>query len=133
MGTPILAGGDGVVQVAKYNGAYGNYVKIRHNSEFSTAYGHMKGFARGMKPGKRVKQGQVIGYVGSTGRSTGPHVHYEVVRNGRRVNPRTIKASAGENLAGAHLKKFKQMVAEVKSSYQNMFAQNEAPQKVANK
>lgn len=133
MGTPILAGGDGVVQVAKYNGAYGNYVKIRHNSEFSTAYGHMKGFARGMKPGKRVKQGQVIGYVGSTGRSTGPHVHYEVVRNGRRVNPRTIKASAGENLAGAHLKKFKQMVAEVKSSYQNMFAQNEAPQKVAKK
>ena len=133
MGTPILAGGDGVDQVAKYNGAYGNYVKIRHNSEFSTAYGHMKGFARGMKPGKRVKQGQVIGYVGSTGRSTGPHVHYEVVRNGRRVNPRTIKASAGENLAGALLKKFKQMVAEVKSSYQNMFAQNEAPQKVAKK
>lgn len=127
-GTPILAGGDGTVQVAKYNGAYGNYVKIRHNSEFSTAYGHMQGFARGIKPGVRVKQGQVIGYVGSTGRSTGPHVHYEVVQNGRRVNPRTIKASAGENLAGSNLKKFKQMVAEVQSSYKNMFAQNENKQ-----
>lgn len=132
MGTPILAGGDGVVQMAKYNGAYGNYVKIRHNSEFSTAYGHMKGFAKGIRPGVRVKQGQVIGYVGSTGRSTGPHVHYEVVQNGRRVNPRTIKASAGENLAGNNLKKFKKQVAEVQNSYKNMFAQNQ-PAKVASK
>ena len=132
MGSPILAGGDGVVQVAKYNGAYGNYIKIRHNSEFSTAYGHMKGFAKGIRPGVRVKQGQLIGYVGSTGRSTGPHVHYEVVQNGRRVNPRTIKASAGENLAGAKLKQFKKMVAEVQSSYKSMFAQND-PAKVASK
>ncbi len=127
-GTPILAGGDGVVQVSKYNGAYGNYVKIRHNSEFSTAYGHMKGFARGIAPGVRVKQGQVIGYVGSTGRSTGPHVHYEVVQNGRRVNPRTIKASAGENLAGANLTKFKKMVAGLQTSYNKMFAQNNQKQ-----
>ncbi len=127
-GTPILAGGDGVVQVAKYNGAYGNYVKIRHNSEFSTAYGHMKGFARGIAPGTRVTQGQVIGYVGSTGRSTGPHVHYEVVQNGRRVNPRTIKASAGENLSGANLNKFKKMVADIQTSYNTMFAQNNASQ-----
>lgn len=131
-GTKIFAGGDGVVQVARYNGAYGNYVKIRHNSEFSTAYGHMQGFAKGIRPGVRVKQGQVIGYVGSTGRSTGPHLHYEVVQNGRRVNPRTIRASTGENLAGADLKNFKRMVADLQSSYKTMFAQNEEP-KVAKK
>ncbi len=127
-GTKIYAGGDGVVQVAKYNGSYGNYIKIRHNSEFSTAYGHMQGFAKGIRPGVRVKQGQVIGYVGSTGRSTGPHLHYEVVQNGRRVNPRTIRASTGENLAGADLKNFRRMVADLKTSYKTMFAQNEQPQ-----
>ncbi len=131
-GTAIYAGGDGVVQVAKYFGSYGNYIKIRHNSEFSTAYGHMQRFAKGIRPGVRVKQGQVIGYVGSTGRSTGPHLHYEVVQNGRRVNPRTIKASTGENLAGRNLANFKKVVAGLKSSYKTMFAQTE-PQKVAQK
>ena len=125
-GTAIYAGGDGVIQVAKYNGGYGNYIKIRHNSEYSTAYGHMKSFAKGIRPGVRVKQGQVIGYVGSTGRSTGPHLHYEVVQNGRRVNPLKIKAAAGENLAGNNLTKFKQQVAELKQTYKTMFAQNEA-------
>ena len=131
-GTAIFAGGDGVIQVAKYNGSYGNYIKIRHNSEFSTAYGHMQRFARGIRPGVRVKQGQVIGYVGSTGRSTGPHLHYEVIKNGRRVNPRTIKASAGENLSGRNLQNFKKMVADVKTSYKSMFAQTQAP-KIAQK
>ncbi len=122
-GTAIYAGGDGVVQVAKYNGGYGNYIKIRHNSEYSTAYGHMKSFAKGIHPGVRVKQGQVIGYVGSTGRSTGPHLHYEVVKNGTRVNPLTIKASAGENLQGTNLANFKKQVASIKESHKNMFAQ----------
>ena len=131
-GTAIYAAGDGVVQVAKYNGGYGNYIKIRHNSEYSTAYGHMQKFAKGMRPGVRVKQGQVIGYVGSTGRSTGPHLHYEVVQNGRRVNPLKIKAAAGENLKGNNLKKFKTQVAEIKKAYQSMFAQN-ASAKVAKK
>ena len=131
-GSLVYAGGDGVIQVAKYNGGYGNYIKIRHNSEYSTAYGHMKGFAKGIRPGVRVKQGQVIGYVGSTGRSTGPHLHYEVVKNGRRVNPLSIKAAAGENLKGNNLKKFKQQVAELKQTYKTMFAQNE-PAKLANK
>lgn len=116
-GSAIYAGGDGVVQVAKYNGAYGNYVKIRHNSEFSTAYGHMRGFAKGIRPGTRVTQGQLIGYVGSTGRSTGPHLHYEVIQNGRRVNPRTIKASTGENLSGANLQKFKTVMAKLDKDY----------------
>lgn len=131
-GSAIYAGGDGVVQAAKYYGSYGNYIKIRHNSEFSTAYGHMDSFAKGIRPGVRVKQGQLIGYVGSTGRSTGPHLHYEVIQNGRRVNPRTIKASTGENLTGANLASFKKVVANIQSSYKSMFAQNE-PQKMAKK
>lgn len=121
-GTKIYAGGDGVVQMAKYNGAYGNYVKIRHNSEYSTAYGHMWKFAKGIRPGVRVKQGQVIGYVGSTGRSTGPHLHYEVLQNGKRVNPLKIKAAAGENLKGQDLASFKKKVALLKETHKNMFA-----------
>lgn len=124
-GTKIFAGGDGVIQIAKYNGGYGNYIKIRHNSEYSTAYGHMWKFAKGIKPGVRVKQGQVIGYVGSTGLSTGPHLHYEVIRNGKRVNPTTIRAATGNNLAGNNLKKFKLMVRDIKSSYSKMFAMKE--------
>ncbi len=127
-GTPIFAGGDGVVQVAKYNGSYGNYIKIRHNSEFSTAYGHMQRFAKGIRPGVRVKQGDVIAYVGSTGRSTGPHLHYEVIQNGRRVNPRTIRASTGENLSGTNLANFKKVVSGLHASYQNMFAQKQTKQ-----
>lgn len=122
-GTKIYAGGDGVVQMAKYNGSYGNYVKIRHNSEYSTAYGHMWKFAKGIRPGVRVKQGQVIGYVGSTGRSTGPHLHYEVLQNGKRVNPLKIKAAAGENLKGQKLASFKKNVAMLKERHKNMFAQ----------
>jgi murein DD-endopeptidase MepM/ murein hydrolase activator NlpD len=118
----IYAAGDGVVLAAKYNGGYGNYIKIRHNSEYSTAYGHMQKFAKGIKPGKRVKQGQVIGYVGSTGRSTGPHLHYEIIRNGKRVNPLTVKASASENLKGKNLINFKRVVANIKSTHQKIFA-----------
>lgn len=132
-GTKIYAAGDGVVQVAKYNGGYGNYVKIRHNSEYSSAYGHMNKIASGIRPGVRVKQGQVIGYVGSTGLSTGPHLHYEVVRNGKRVNPLTIKAAAGENLSGKNLKTFKANVAELKNTYKTFFAQNDKKQKLAKK
>lgn len=131
-GSKIFAGGDGVIQESRYNGAYGNYIKIRHNASLSTAYGHMSGFAKGIRPGVRVKQGQVIGYVGTTGRSTGPHLHYEVVQNGKRVNPRTIAASAGENLAGRQMQKFKAKVADIQRTYKSMFAQND-PKKVASK
>lgn len=123
-GSAVYAGGDGVVQVVKYNGGYGKYIKICHNSEFSTAYGHLNGYARGITPGVRVKQGQLIGYVGSTGRSTGPHLHYEVIKNGKRVNPLTIKAATGNNLSGQNLKKFKQIVADIKQSYSRMFAES---------
>ncbi len=132
-GTLIYAGGDGVVQVAKYNGSYGNYIKIRHNSEYSTAYGHMSGFAKGIRPGVRVTQGQVIGYVGSTGRSTGPHLHYEVIKNGRRVNPRTIKAATGENLKGNALSQFKRVVAQIDRDYGRAFATKPQDTKLAQK
>ncbi|NDD47528.1 MAG: M23 family metallopeptidase, partial [Flavobacteriia bacterium] len=86
-GTPVYAAGDGTILEARRKGAYGNYVQIRHNSSYSTAYAHLNAFARGVRKGKRVRQGQVIAYVGTTGRSTGPHLHYEVIRNGKRVNP----------------------------------------------
>ena len=123
-GTAVYAAGDGVVQAAHYNGGYGKYVKIRHNSEYSTAYGHLNGYAKGIRPGVRVKQGQIIAYVGNTGRSTGPHLHYEVIQSGRRVNPLTIKASAGENLAGENLRSFKKLVAGIQESHKKMFASN---------
>lgn len=113
MGSRIYASGDGVVQRAQWVGGYGRYVVIRHNSEYSTGYAHMSGFARGIKPGVRVKQGQVIGYVGSTGRSTGPHLHFEIVKNGKKVDPLKIKAATGANLAGNDLRKFKQEVKRI--------------------
>ena len=130
-GSHIYAAGDGVIQVAQYRSGYGNYIKIRHNSEYSIAYGHMNGFAKGIKPGIRVKQGQIIGYVGSTGRSTGPHLHYEVIKNGKRVNPLTIKASASENLRGQKLAKFKKEVAKINSTYEKMLANKQKEEKIA--
>lgn len=107
-GTPIYAAGNGVVEKARRNGGYGNYVRIRHNGTYKTAYAHLSRYGRGIKAGARVKQGQVIGYVGSTGRSTGPHLHYEVISNGKQVNPRSIKLPAGERLKGADLKAFEE-------------------------
>lgn len=106
-GSRIYASGDGVVKRAQVAGGYGNYVVIRHNSEYSTGYAHMNSFARGIKPGARVKQGQVIGYVGSTGRSTGPHLHFEIVKNGKKVDPLKVKAATGNNLSGKELNLFK--------------------------
>lgn len=102
-GTPILAAGDGVIEVAGRNGGYGNYIRIRHNSEHKTAYAHMSRFASGIHAGVRVRQGQTIGYVGSTGASTGPHLHYEVMVNGGQVNPMNLKLPTGKRLEGVEL------------------------------
>lgn len=124
-GSKVYASGDGVITMAKRYGSYGNFISIRHNSEYSTGYGHLKSFAKGIRPGVRVKQGQLIAYVGSTGRSTGPHLHFEVVRNGVKVNPLKVKAATGENLSGENLKKFKQVVAEVKALGLKETASNE--------
>ena len=112
-GTPIYAAGDGKVEIAKRNGGYGRYVRIRHTGEYSTAYAHMSRFAKGIVPGHRVQQGQVIGYVGTTGRSTGPHLHYEVLRNGTQINPLQIKQPANQQLAGADLERFRAEVARI--------------------
>ncbi len=113
-GTPIVAAGDGVIEVAGRNGSYGKYIRIRHNSTYKTAYAHMKGFARGMHAGKRVRQGQTIGYVGTTGRSTGPHLHYEVLRSGKQMNPRKLKLPTGQKLTGAELALFEGQVRKVR-------------------
>ena len=105
-GTPIMASGDGVVKKAGWCGGGGNCVKIRHNSTYQTIYAHMSKFARGIKAGVRVKQGQTIGYVGSTGKSTGPHLHYEVIVNGKKVNSQKLKLPSGKILKGKERKLF---------------------------
>ena len=106
IGTPIMASGSGIIQKAGWCGGGGNCVKIRHNSTYETIYAHMSKFARGIKSGVRVKQGQTIGYVGSTGKSTGPHLHYEVVVNGKKVNSQTLKLPSGKVLKGQDRKLF---------------------------
>ena len=106
MGTPIMASGDGVVTKASWCGGGGNCVKIKHNSIYSTVYAHLSKFGRGIKKGTRVKQGQTIGYVGSTGMSTGPHLHYEVIENGRKVNSQKLKLPSGKTLRGDQRKDF---------------------------
>jgi len=106
-GTPILAAGDGVVDYAARKGGYGNYVRLRHENGVKTAYAHMKRFAKGLKKGKRVRQGQVIGFVGTTGRSTGPHLHYEVLIKGKKRNPLKVKiAGSGRKLTGKDKRAF---------------------------
>ncbi len=106
IGTPILAAGDGTIVRAGPFSSFGNYVRIRHANGYETAYAHMSRFARGMRAGTRVRQGQVIGYVGNTGRSTGPHLHYEVLRRGQQVNPMSLRVANGRNLTGRALELF---------------------------
>tara|TARA_Y100000590_G_C15719963_1_gene1013223 strand:+ start:294 stop:1595 length:1302 start_codon:yes stop_codon:yes gene_type:complete len=105
-GTPIMASGSGTVLLAKWCGGGGNCVKIKHNSTYQTVYAHMKAFAKGIRAGKKVKQGQIIGYVGSTGMSTGPHLHYEVIVNGKKVNSQTLKLPSGKKLKDNERKLF---------------------------
>ncbi len=105
-GTPIFASGNGVIERAGWEGGYGKFIRIKHNNGYETAYGHMSAFAKGMEPGKRVRQGQVIGFVGSTGMSTGAHVHYEILVNGRFVDPMRVKLPRGRSLDGTNLATF---------------------------
>lgn len=105
-GTPIMAAGDGIIEMAARNGSYGNYVRIKHNGSYQTAYGHLSKFGRGIKRGKRVKQGQIIGYSGATGRVTAAHLHYEVLVGGKQTNPLTLDLPTGRTLAGNDLLDF---------------------------
>ena len=106
MNTPIMASGSGTITRARWCGGGGNCVKIKHNSTYETVYAHMKNFARGLKEGVRVKQGQIIGYVGSTGKSTGPHLHYEVIEGGKKINSQKLKLPSGKTLKGQERKEF---------------------------
>ena len=115
-GTPIPASGSGRVVARGYNNGYGNYIKIRHNASFQTLYGHMSRFAKGVTVGSSVRQGQIIGYVGSTGISTGPHLHYEIIKDGRHVNPMTVKLPAIDNLNTDDKEKFVTMRKLIDSS-----------------
>jgi murein DD-endopeptidase MepM/ murein hydrolase activator NlpD len=112
-GTPILAAGSGTVERANRFGSFGNYIRIRHTDGYKTAYAHLKGFARGVRAGAYVKQDQVIGYVGTTGRSTGPHLHYEVIHNGKKINPRRLSQLAGKPLAKSEMPTFAERRAEI--------------------
>lgn len=112
-GTPIFASGNGVVEKAGWEGGYGKYIRIKHNNGYETAYGHMSAFAKGIEPGKRVRQGQVIGFVGSTGQSTGAHVHYEILVNGRFVDPMRVRLPRGRSLEGTQMAAFEKEHARI--------------------
>jgi len=112
-GTPVMASGSGTVEMASWNGAYGKYVRIRHNSTYKTAYAHLSRFGKKIRRGAKVQQGQIIGYVGSTGRSTGPHLHYEVLVQNKRVNSQRLKLPSGKNLAGKEMQIFENTKAQI--------------------
>lgn len=114
-GTPIYAAGNGVITEIGWKSGYGKFIQIKHSQNLSTAYAHASNFAKNLKPGSIVKQGQVIAYVGSTGRTTGPHLHYEVKIGGKNINPMHVKSTPGIELAGKQLAKFKQFKSNVRS------------------
>lgn len=127
-GTPIYAAGDGVVEYASPFSGYGNYLRIRHNGTYKTAYGHISRFASGIRRGSKVRQGQVVAYVGATGLATGPHLHYEILRANTQVNPAGVKFAGGDRLAGRELAKFQ----EVRKDYETRLANLKAtPTKLA--
>tara|TARA_Y100001970_G_scaffold199405_1_gene242555 strand:- start:1814 stop:3100 length:1287 start_codon:yes stop_codon:yes gene_type:complete len=115
-GTPIYAGGNGVIEFVGRNGGYGKYIRIRHNNNYKTAYAHLSGYKSGISKGVRVNQGDVIGFVGSTGISTGPHLHYEIIYNNKQINPLNLKLPSGKKLKGNELERF---LKEIKITYAN--------------
>ena len=112
-GTPIYAAGNGKVEEAGRKGGYGIYVRVKHDGQFETAYGHMRALGKGIRPGAPVFQGQIIGYVGATGEATGPHLHYELIQKGNQVNPLGVKFAGGRVLNGSELKAFAAARAQI--------------------
>lgn len=123
-GTPVMSIGDGVVTSRKYEGAGGNTVRIRHNSVYSTAYLHLSGYAKGLKVGQRVRQGEVIGYVGSTGRSTGPHLDFRVWKNGSPINPLRMESPPAEPLRRENLSDFEEMHKKYRVQVDSIYARD---------
>ena len=119
IGTPIYAGGNGIVEYVGTNGGYGKYIRIRHNNEYKTAYAHLNSYKKGISKGVRVNQGEVIGYVGSTGRSTGPHLHYEIIYQNKQINPLTLKLPSGKILNGEELKRFEKEYKTILANHLN--------------
>tara|TARA_B000000565_G_scaffold235252_1_gene196128 strand:- start:175 stop:1392 length:1218 start_codon:yes stop_codon:yes gene_type:complete len=119
-GTPIFAAGDGVLEKVGWINGYGRYILIRHNSTYKTAYAHMSGWAKGIRRGARVYQGQIIGYVGSTGNSTGPHLHYEILINGRQVNPLKVRMPSGKPVNSKDRKTFLRKIQKIKQELTNL-------------
>ncbi len=126
-GTPIFAAGAGVIEEVGYKGAYGRYIRIRHNGKMQTAYAHMSRFGRGMHTGARVNQGDVIGFVGSTGRSTGPHLHFEVLVAGRQVNPMSVDMPAGRILEGRLLAQFREGQKKIRKEFASLLTKDADP------
>ncbi|MBN2751606.1 MAG: peptidoglycan DD-metalloendopeptidase family protein [Rhodospirillaceae bacterium] len=124
IGTPVYAAGDGVVERAGPWSTYGNYLRIRHTSSYATAYGHLKGYARDIHSGSRVRQGQVVAYSGNTGRTTGPHLHYEVLVNNHQVNPLKIKMPSGRSLKGEELRLFAKLRKGIDHSFSALASKN---------
>lgn len=130
-GTPIFAAGDGVVEDAGFKGAYGRYVRIRHNNKVETAYAHMSRFARGVSGGSRIRQGDVIGYVGASGRATGPHLHFEVLVGGKQVNPLSVQVATGRSLDGRMRTQFSKGMATIRNEFNRLLIGGDAVAKVA--
>ncbi len=119
-GTPIYAGGNGIIEYIGRNGGYGNYIRIRHNNEYKTAYAHLSSFKKGIAKGSRVNQGEVIGFVGSTGKSTGPHLHYEIIFQNKQINPMKLKLPSGRTLKGQELENFKKSLNQIYANHLNL-------------
>ena len=118
-GTPVYAGGNGVIERIGVNGGYGKYIRIRHNNEYKTAYAHLSGFKKNIIKGTRENQGEIIGYVGSTGLSTGPHLHYEIIYQNKQINPLTLKLPSGKILQGNELKRFEKNYKRILADHLN--------------
>ena len=117
IGTPVYSGGNGIIDYIGRNGSYGKYIRIRHNNEYKTAYAHLSNFKKGVVKGKRVSQGEVIAYVGTTGKSTGPHLHYEILYKNKQINPMKMKLPSGKILKGKELEKFQKNAKNIYAKY----------------